>query len=440
MKLFRRGLSLKASDSDNSSRCSNQVKVDELDEINFGSSKMKSTGKSLFGRTYTVSTSGSSEDLQRDLIDFKISIELIDGIISTNTGRRHQNIGQLGAPVFGIISYSTRLPENGKIVKTNVPSMPLVKSKSSIGNRERFHAGFGYPNGELNTLEQIHLTLPMTSNKSNERRSKYRERRLDLDINLMRGSEVIKFGFASIALCGNEVGESKLVPVSQEKLVRTTRKKGNKRIPQKKKTTIGVKSVSFMKDPSRRFSLQRANVRVSVEAKSRKSTTSKHTKKNVGAPIVQIASTDKSDAVSVITSAREAFNCSSNDDSLLDKLSGISLSQSEETIAADQKYSQFLASVRNPSVDESDHGTICTTGDETLSKIGSMNFADSSSVFSGVDTDGDDTVTTLDNVSLGTIKFKALSNDDEDNKLYNDVRKAERSRASGLFQRSKLYR
>jgi len=195
-----------------------------------------------------------------------------------------------------------------------------------------------------------------------------------------------------------------------------------------------------MKDPSRRFSLQRANVRVSVEAKSRKSTTSKHTKKNVGAPIVQIASTDKSDAVSVITSAREAFNCSSNDDSLLDKLSGISLSQSEETIAADQKYSQFLASVRNPSVDESDHGTICTTGDETLSKIGSMNFADSSSVFSGVDTDGDDTVTTLDNVSLGTIKFKALSNDDEDNKLYNDVRKAERSRASGLFQRSKLYR
>ncbi len=442
MKLFKKGRSLKPTESDTSSRSSRQLKVDEVDEISSCYSKRKSSDKAMLESTPTVSSSGSSEDLRRELIDFKISIESLDGIISTNTGQRHRNIGQLGAPVFGIVSYSTKLPENGKVVKTNLPSLPLIKSTSSIGNRDRFHACFGYPDGESNVLEQINLTLPMTRNKSAARRSEYRERRFDLDINLMRGSEVIKIGFASISLNGTETGESRLIQVGQEKLVRTTRRKGNKRIPQTKKTTIGVRSVSFMKDPSRRFSLQRANLRVNVQARasSRRTATAKYAQKCVedAAPLLHIISTDKSTESDAEKS--EGFKCNSNDDSLLDKLSGISLSQSDETISAEDKYSQFLSKVRNPSVDESDIGTTCTD-DGNLSKIGFVKFTDGASVASGfVSADGDETVTTLDNISLGTIKFKGLSNDEGVDVPRHAKRKSDRSLGSLMLQRSKLCR
>jgi hypothetical protein len=420
---------------------SRQVKVDEMDNFTINSDK-KDNGESLLGKTYTESTSGSSEESDRDLVDFIISIESLDGIMSTNKGRRHQNIGQLGAPVFGVLSYSTRLAENGKVVKTNIPSMALVKS-TSIGKRERWHANFGYPNMESDALEQIHLTLPMVSKQMNSRKCEYHERRLDLDINLMRGSEVIRLGFASISLCGNEYGRSQLISVGQEKLVRTMRKQGNKRISQKKKTTIGVKSVSFMKDPTRRFSLQRSNLRVSVRAAKRISTTKTYSKKESESQISQIESNVESEIIkSVGTTVEQGnakdqdFHCKSNDDSLLEKLSGISLSRSgETTVAAEEKYNEFLATVRNPSVDESDVGTTCTE-DDTLSKVSFVKFADSSSVFSGVDADGDETVTTLDNVSIGTIKFKALNDDDDKRSTYTDAKRT----TSRLFQRSNLYR
>lgn len=393
MKFFNKRQSLKTIVSDDGSKASRQIRVDEK-ELG-GSFDTKRT-------VNTMSTTGSSEASSKvDVVDFVISIESIDGIISTNTGRQ-SNIGQLGIPVFGVVSYNKRL-NNGKVAKTNIPSMSLVKSTSSIGNRDRYHAGFGYPKGNSNILEQIHLALPMNVNRIN--RSEYVRKSFNLTINLMRGSEVMKIGCTSLLLNGDENGESKLIPIGQEKSVRTTRVRGKKRISKKSKTTVGARSASFVNDPSRKYSLQRANIRVSVVAINRvESTTSKYTKQEDEIPITNLVSTDKSsDSVSLISGVggSQLYPEASNDDSLLRKVSAISLSSSEDSAyTSNLKYSNFLANDRNASLDESDFETTYTEDEDNLAKLHFINFQESSE-----DTDNE---SLLDDVSLGTIQFQGL--------------------------------
>lgn len=380
----------------------------------------KSSSSASIAKNPTIGSSSSasaSEEKKIEIINFTVSIEALDGIIATNTGGRHANIGQLGVPVFGVVAYHQTVSGSKNIVKTNIPSMPLVKSNSSFGNRDRFQAGFGFPDeGKGNTLEQIKIALPMRKSKFSS--SGYVERQLDLSFSLMRGSEVMKMGVVSVVLGGNECGESKLAQICQEKTVRTTHMKGNKRISRKTKTTVGARSASFIQDPSRRYSLQRANLRVSVEAYHRASKISSTSAYVLGSgqrqvPVTELISIEQSDSVSMMT-GMEMKSSYSTEDSLLIKNSKMAMSLSEDNSLLDEDY--FKSMDGEDSFAESDYGTVNAdmnvpnvppkreVSDDDSTREGGSTIGDESTI-------GDDSMMFLDNVSLGTIeKFAEIGN------------------------------
>ena len=418
MNLLNKVRTLKRPDSKDPHR---QIIVDEkeMKTVTRKGRNVPSNQQLSKSKSTVSSASGSSALSTADIIDFTVSIEALDGIISTNTGGRHKNIGQLGGPVFGVISYSQKVSGNANVIKTNIPSMPLVKSASSIGNRERYQAAFGYPDGNVNALEQVQLTLPM--NKSRTGKSGFRPRHFDLTLSLMRGSEVMKLGVASITLCGDECGESKLVAIGQEKTVHTTRMKGNRPVSHKSKTTVGARSASFINDPSRRFSLQRSTLRVTIVAKQRTgngatSAYLQRASKTPYTPVTELLSFGFSDTVSVITGAMENGSSSfevvstiqshDSDDSLLNKVSAVTLSRSDESKALESQNYFLREDGKDGSLHESDFDS---ADDESTycpaTSLGFMKFDDNSTVDGSA---GESTF--LDNVSLGSIKFKDIGN------------------------------
>jgi len=431
MKLIERVRALRKSNS----KSSRTIIVDEKD-MHAVTKKFSSSTSIVRTPTISTTSSGNSSKKETDIIDFTISIEALDGIIATNTRGRHANIGQLGVPVFGVVAYRQKIAGSKNVVKSNIPSMPLVKSNSSFGNRDRFHAGFGYTHERRgNKHEQIKIAIPMRKNKYSA--SGYIDRQFDLSFSLMRGSEVIKMGVVSTILSGNERGESKLVQISQEKTVRTTRMKGNTRISRKSKTTVGARTASFIQDPSRRYSLQRANIRVTVQASNREmlknSATSAyvlgHSNSDDGkaVPVTELISIGQSESISVITGMETKFSSSfsssssSDNDSLLVKNSSVSMSLSEDSTATGDAGTYFNTNSEEQSLAESDFETI-NADVETRSKNKqngdfygydkSASMEDDSTLGSG-STIGDYSTfsTLLDTISLGSIrKFNEIQN------------------------------
>lgn len=221
----------------------------------------------------------SKESKQVEILDFIVSLEIISGIISTKTSRRPSG---KNLPVFAVASYSQTITDskNGDIVKCNIPSTPLAKSPSScIGNRDRYDAAFRYPNYSTsnNALEAIHLTLPMVVDHLSM--SGYEARQIDITISIMRGCEVLELGIASLPLEGHQTHVSALVPIVDDRNRKITRVNGRKSVASTSKNTgaIGARSSAFREDPSQRYSLQRATMRVSIECKKRNTDSTRRT-------------------------------------------------------------------------------------------------------------------------------------------------------------------
>lgn len=198
----------------------------------------------------------------KDFTTFTAVIDSIDGIISTNTGR-HVPLGQRNQPIFAILSYYKRVATTGNTVKTNMLSLPLVKSSSSIGKRERYFARFSEDD------DQQSFNLATAMRRSDNFKCGYEPRELDFEISLMRGSEVAKLGYATLVLTGDEDGTLQLISVNSDKAVTNTVRKAmvaNK--PSKTSlssvTTTGAKMVSFSNDPTHKYTLQRGILRVSI--------------------------------------------------------------------------------------------------------------------------------------------------------------------------------
>jgi len=108
--------------------------------------------------------------------------------------------------------------------------------------------------------------------KDDHSKTGYESRELDLQVGLMKGSEVIKIGTASLVLDGDENGSLQLLSIFTKKVktnpVRNKSKTTNKPIKTSKSqiVTAATKSVSFLTDPSRKYTLQRSVLRVSIDA------------------------------------------------------------------------------------------------------------------------------------------------------------------------------
>jgi len=398
--------------------------------------------KSLLPRTRSSASSVTSNtrSIKSDkieILDFAISLEAIDGIISTRTRRSTQP----HVPVFAVASYSQELRDTNDVVKSNIPSMPLMKSTSSIGNRERYHAAFGYPDGPVNAPEVIHLGLPMRID--NRSLAGYEARQMDITISIMRGSEVLRLGVACLSLEGDETNESKLISVGQDKTVKTTRRNGKKSVTSTTKTTtVGARSSAFNQDPSQRYSLQRANIRVSIECKRRgmdptTSATSRYLRdkepKNPP-PITDLISIGHSTStVSVITSA-------DSEDMTKDRYTSSAFANSKSRETTRQVYASSsnidyikredsllshvslnLSKSDSFGIDTIDEGITVDSDDKSKEYFGFFPFGGEGAETEGGTTDttsfsraipnventwSNDESTLLDDVSLGTIKFK----------------------------------
>lgn len=391
--------------------------------------------------TSTVTASGSSEQSAADIdmIDFTISIEAIDGIIMTSSTtanivrlanpKKAKDDRQRLPPVFGLVTYQQSVGAHSEH-KTNIPSRPLVKSKSSIGKRERYCASFGsssrYKKNSDKKLEQIKMTMPMRKSKS--RPSGYVEKQLDLCVGLMRESEVIKLGLASVPLYGDEYDESKLIPVVQqekEKALTATRMYKNRSLSRKPKTILGVKSVYFPSDPSRKYSIQCANLRLSIKANYRpapKPTILQRIlvtdERSIFSRFLPIGK-DSDISVKVVPSTEEGasgFEMVERDqsslsfrDSLLENNTRVSMSLSGDRspiVSKDDDDSSAASSHESVETEEEDRSIFTYVSNDDSSGV---SYTDEDSHYCDETTTLGEESTLVDNVSLGTIKkFREL--------------------------------
>lgn len=424
-----------------------------VDEKDWLPKKLNRSGSSLLKPSSSMLSTSSSfsfskkHDGPTSIVDFTISIEALDGIIATNTGGKFVNIGQMGVPVFGVVSYNQRVVGSKSVIQSNVPSMPLVKSNSSFGNRDRFHAGFSNPLSSPGEAESAKIEIALPMRKNTRAASGFYGREMEMTFSLMRGSEVMKLGMISLPLSGDESGHSKLIAISNEKTVKTTRIVGNKRISQKSRSTLNSSSISFINDPSRRYSLQRANLRISVVANERinesegataqymnktsvsksssshgdsrppRPSTARGERKKIPEnlrPVCDLVSIDaESQRVSIVSGKDndheeieimrlQSKTKSTDDDSLLEDnytMSQDTLSRASTNLSGDSfEDKEFMN--RSTSYLMSTSGFASVEPDDTISPIGSTNS----------DLSQDDTAF-IDDVSLGTIqKFKEIGN------------------------------
>lgn len=431
-------------------KSSKDYNVDEKDWL---PKKLNRSGSSLLKPSSSMLSTSSSFSFSKkpdgptSVVDFTISIESLDGIIATNTGGKFVNIGQMGVPVFGVVSYNQRVAGSKSTIQSNIPSMPLVKSNSSFGNRDRFHAGFSNPLSSPGDAESAKIEIALPMRKNTRAASGFYGCEMEMTFSLMRGSEVMKLGMVSLPLRGDESGNSKLIAISNEKTVKTTRIVGNRRISQKSRSTLNSSSISFINDPSRRYSLQRANLRISVVANERinesegatahylnQTSISKSSSSNDNSrpprpstargqqrkipenlrPVCDIVSIDAESEIVSIVSGKDndheeieimrlkSKSKSTDDDSLLEDnytMSQDTLSRASKNLSGDSLEDREFMN-RSTSYLMSTSGFASVEPDDTISPIGSTNS----------DLSQDDTAF-IDDVSLGTIqKFKEIGN------------------------------
>ncbi len=282
----------------------NNHKSDEVLSMKSGASETSSqlqllTKKHSFN---SRNLSFSKSKRTKDVVTFTVAIESIDGIISTKTGRQ-SNLGQRSQPIFAVISYYKKVVSTGNVVKTNILSLPIVKSNSSFGNRDRYYAKFSDSEEESQIFE-----LSAAMENDNNSKSGYIPRELDLEVSLMRGSDVLKIGSATLVLNGDEDGSLQLVSVNTEKAVTNTLRKAmtaNKpsRTNSSSSTTTGAKSVSFSSDPTQKYTLQRSIMRLSISIQDENNEASSNylQDRSKGVPSSMILSIGQSDSISCLS-------------------------------------------------------------------------------------------------------------------------------------------
>jgi len=216
-------------------------------------------------KTESASFESSYDSLQTDkeIINFYISIDAIDGIVVEKKGHRFSRKKDSdNIPVFALLSYPKK---SGSSIRTKIPSLPLTESSesTSLGRRKRYSAHFTLGENEKYTFK---MGMPMRKIK-NKRREQYEPKAIDLRISLMRGKEIIDIGFTSVVFDGKERGQQKLMPVLQNRL---------KNLPLSMKSNTQItaihkkskaKALSFADEPTKLYWFNRSHVRISVTAR-----------------------------------------------------------------------------------------------------------------------------------------------------------------------------
>lgn len=185
-------------------------------------------------------------------------------------------------PTTAVVAFSRNVSNSQTKIYTHLPSLPLGVPSSSCGYVNRYMASWPEhtvpclhpsevqsPNQSSFTFQRMMMKEQMVARTSRERSvmSSYVHETIDLRINLCRGKEMIPLGIASLAISGDEEGESLInIPLfrvsSKGKKVVGTPPKG---VFKKSKSKKSSKGTAFPSDPSKKFSLaENATLRVTV--------------------------------------------------------------------------------------------------------------------------------------------------------------------------------
>ena len=343
--------------------------VDEKDMI--AVSKKQQTPTNLF-----LQKKGVKEEVKK--MDFYVSIHFLDGVIVTHSGNKKKLVKD-SLPVFAVASYKKKIAGINKSVTTNMLSCQLENHPSSIGNnRERYFARF--VDEIQDKIHTIKLSAPMLRKKGISK-FQFEPRVIEFQIGLMKGSQVIYLGSASLTLQGDELGKQQSIPVKSK----TPTKSGVKRNVQTS-SCVNMISASFTDNPGCKYSLQRAMLRVSV---------------STNGDLTQVPNGIGNIAVN-ITQSLSCFSGLS-----FDMASSTGSMSSEEEVAfspyqiTNRRKDDHMLNVNGVSSDDvSDKYYIPETSFEFdgLSECTNSSYIASS--------DEDDDTNFLENVSIGTIKWK----------------------------------
>jgi hypothetical protein len=198
--------------------------------------------------------------------------------------RSYADMGKI--PTLVVATFGRNVTSSDTSIKTHLPSQPLGQATSSFGSVNRYVAQWQQPKptvlleeGEMDgTSSFTFLRVMMRETielgeevQANSASSKYVHETIDIEINLLRGQEIIPIGIASLAITGDEEGTiqmslpAKPLVFKGKKAVLSNSaylKKGGKGIFKKK-----LKRASFPSDPNRTFFLDE-NAILSVSVKS----------------------------------------------------------------------------------------------------------------------------------------------------------------------------
>ena len=217
----------------------------------------------------TIQSEGSATEFQMMDVSITILGLMTGGIIMKTTKNEHQRIISRKTPIhgnvplFAVISSTNRLDSSYKNVATSyLPSKMMVKPFQSSGHAHKFPAVWQNDLGQgqndtssiklSRRLKKSTIIAGIDKNDNDIRHYLYTAEKLDLSLNLMRGSELITLGTISVFFTGQE--EKRVQSNLPIKIFQKDTKKGNGL------NVKGTKYQMFNGDKTRKYRLDEDSI------------------------------------------------------------------------------------------------------------------------------------------------------------------------------------
>ena len=179
-------------------------------------------------------------------------------------------------PITAVATFTTKV--NSSAMSTNLPSLPLGTPISFFGNLNRhvvsWPADFDPTGTELSTFKvtkfmkkELLSVGKIPGEDTNSVMSIFVPEKLEIGIGLMRGSEMITIGAATLVVTGEELIDTQVnLPVKTSKDAVKRHRKSSSKFFRKSPSTKTLKALSFPSAPTRKYKLdESATLRLLVK-------------------------------------------------------------------------------------------------------------------------------------------------------------------------------
>jgi len=186
-------------------------------------------------------------------------------------------------PITAVATFVSNAPNSTKLMSTNLPSLPLNTPVSAIKNINRhvvsWPADFDPTGSELSTFkferhmkEELLSIGKMPGEENQSVMSIFVPEKFEIHLGLLRGSEMIKVGAATLVVTGEELMDTQVnlpVKISRE-AVKRDRNSRSKMFRKSSSNHKNLKAIPFPSAPSRKYRLdESATLRLLVKVSPR---------------------------------------------------------------------------------------------------------------------------------------------------------------------------